>query len=385
MAPSVVIWGAPPFFGAANSVQSEMARAFRSLGCEVLCVELGGDARAFREALERSPGPLPLTALSPDGIVVARAPRLPLFPYAMLWVPAAINIRLAESQARRLAPIWAGGRSTTVFVHYGWFSGHLAERLREARHVLDCIDEHAAADRVEGRARRVRRVRTGEARLIRACELVVCVSRRLAERRAAAGARRVVVLPNGADPAAFEGARPEDPRLRGLARPRVLCLGRIGPKIDLELLIAAAREDPALSWVLAGEWTVAARHPLPPNVVALGRVSRAELPAIAAGCDAGVAPLKLTEWNLSSSPMKFGDYLAAGLPFVSTRIPAAEELAGALPGAVLFAGTGGELARAARAAASSPGELRSRCREYARAHSWRTRAQKVLDELGGPT
>jgi hypothetical protein len=36
MARSIVVWGGPPYFGPANSPQEEMARAFRSLGSDVL-------------------------------------------------------------------------------------------------------------------------------------------------------------------------------------------------------------------------------------------------------------------------------------------------------------------------------------------------------------
>lgn len=344
-----------------------MAKALRSLGCKVLYIELSGSGRGLR--------------FSQEGIAVACTPRLPLSPYAAWSFARAVNMRLAEKQLLKLQSLWGAGSAKPIFIHYGWFSGYLAERFSQARHVLDCIDEHAAADAVENRIWLAKAVRREEERLIRSCELVVCVSRRLAERRLEI-ARKVVVLPNGSDPSAFEGEHQEDPRIAPLPRPRVLFVGRIGPKVDIELIAQAACEEPGLSWVLAGEWTCPVPHALPPNVLVLGRVSRAELPAIAAGCAAGLVPLRATEWNLCSSPMKIGDYLAAGLPFASTRIPESERIAVELPGAVFLGQTAREFARAARAAAEVGDDIRERCRAYARAHSWRARAERLLTELG---
>ena len=381
MARSIVIWGGPPYLGPANSTHSEMARAFRELGHDVLYLELEGDAGAFRDARRRRPGPVRGTARAEDGTVIARIPKVPMAPYALFGPSHRANMRLAAGQLGRLAPVWMReGEGDTVVIHRGWFSSRLAWKLPGARHVYDCVDDHLVSEEVVGRPALVRRVRREEGRLLEAAELTVCVSDVLAETRREI-ARRCIVLPNASRPADFEGEFPEPEPLAGLPRPRALFLGRVGPKVDTDLIAAAARAASSVAWVLAGEVRGADLGPLPTNVLALGTVPHRDMPALAAHCDVGVAPLRLTKWNRASSQLKFGDYMAAGLPVVSTPLPVPESLAREVPGAVFLARTPEEFARATAEAASVGREPRERCRAWAREHTWRRRAEDLLGEL----
>ena len=375
---SIVVWGGPPLFGPVNSTPEEMARAFRGLGCEVLYLELEGDARPFRENLARSPGPEPGTARSPEGIVVARVPKLPCAPYAVTRLTHAIHMRLAERQLERLAPAW--WRNEPVMIHRGWFSARLARAFRGARHVYDCVDDHTAAPEVAPSARRVRRVESEEAKLLAACDLTVCVTGLLADARSGK-ARRCVVLPNASRPEAFEGEFEEPEVLRELPRPRALFLGWVGPRVDMKLVAEAAKADPGVTWVLAGAVRGARTEGLPANVRILEPVRHDDMPALAAHSDVGIVPLRQDRWSRACSPMKIGDYLAAGLPVVSTPLPAAEHLAEGLPEGVSTAGSGDEFAKAVREAASLGADTRGKIRAYARTHTWRHRAEAMLEEL----
>jgi hypothetical protein len=82
--------------------------------------------------------------------------------------------------------------------------------------------------------------------------------------------------------------------------------------------------------------------------------------------------------------MKYADYLSASLPIVSTRIPAAAQLAEELPEAVFLAEGAEEFARAVRAAGEAGKDVRARCRAHAEGHTWKDRARKMLDELAAP-
>lgn len=380
MARSVVVWGGPPYFGPANSVQEEMARAFRALGCDVLYLELEGGAEPFRRAMESAPGPAEHTALAPDGTVVDRIPKVPLAPYALFGPSHWANMKFAAGQLDRLAPVWR--RDEPVMVHYGWFTSQLVWDEPDARHVYDCIDDHAAADGVVGRGGREQRVLDGERDMLEGADLTVCVSRVLAGERERL-ARRCVVLPNAARPELFEGSPPEPRALAGLPRPRALFLGTFGPKIDAELVAEAARAAPEVAWVFAGGVAGVRVSELPPNVKLLGETRHDDMPALAAHSDVGICPLVESDWNRASSPMKLCDYMAAGLPAVSSRVPAAEELVREVEGAVVLAGSGDEFASAVREAAALGPDVRERCRAWARGHTWRHRAQAVLDGLDG--
>jgi glycosyltransferase involved in cell wall biosynthesis len=73
--------------------------------------------------------------------------------------------------------------------------------------------------------------------------------------------------------------------------------------------------------------------------------------------------------------------MAAGLPVVSTALPVPESLSREVPGAVSIADGPEEFASAAQKAALVDKEVRGRCREWAREHSWRRRARMLLGEL----
>jgi glycosyltransferase involved in cell wall biosynthesis len=63
-----------------------------------------------------------------------------------------------------------------------------------------------------------------------------------------------------------------------------------------------------------------------PNVHLLGRKPFDTLPAYSKGFDVGLNPFPINEVTLNSNPLKVREYLAAGLPVVSTRIPEVEVL-----------------------------------------------------------
>ena len=63
-----------------------------------------------------------------------------------------------------------------------------------------------------------------------------------------------------------------------------------------------------------------------PNVHLLGRRPYSELPAYCKGFDVALIPFRINELTLNANPLKVREYLAAGLPVVSTPIPEVEVL-----------------------------------------------------------
>ncbi len=58
-----------------------------------------------------------------------------------------------------------------------------------------------------------------------------------------------------------------------------------------------------------------------PNVHLLGRKPYTQLPHYCKGFDVALIPFPISEVTLNSNPLKAREYLAAGLPVVSTAIP----------------------------------------------------------------
>src|SRR5205807_7772486 len=113
-----------------------------------------------------------------------------------------------------------------------------------------------------------------------------------------------------------------------LLRPVSGYLGLIASDwIDIDLLVHVARSFPHASLVMLGKITmdVSALERLP-NVHLLGRKPYETLPAYCKGFDVGLLPFPISEVTLNANPLKVREYLAAGLPVVSTPIPEVEVL-----------------------------------------------------------
>jgi glycosyltransferase involved in cell wall biosynthesis len=118
---------------------------------------------------------------------------------------------------------------------------------------------------------------------------------------------------------------PDD--LARLPRPILGFFGLIAEWVDLDLIAHLAARFPKGSVVLLGKATVdlsgLARFP---NIHLFGRKPYADLPAYGKGFDVALMPFVVNELTLNANPLKVREYLAAGLPVVSTPIPEVEAL-----------------------------------------------------------
>ena len=114
------------------------------------------------------------------------------------------------------------------------------------------------------------------------------------------------------------------------ARIAVLAGDGIGTEVTAEavrVLRAVARRFPHGSLVLLGKVAMDL-SPITalPNVHVLGRKPYEALPAYCRGFDVALVPFPVSEVTLNANPLKAREYLAAGLPVVSTPIPEVEVL-----------------------------------------------------------
>src|SRR5215210_4500638 len=115
---------------------------------------------------------------------------------------------------------------------------------------------------------------------------------------------------------------PEPSDLTPIDRPRIGFAGVIDERIDLDLIDAVATARPDLEIVLVGPTAKIdeAEVPTQPNIHLLGMKRYSELPAYLCGWDVGWMPFARNEATRYISPTKTPEYLAAGLPVVSTSI-----------------------------------------------------------------
>jgi UDP-galactopyranose mutase len=131
-------------------------------------------------------------------------------------------------------------------------------------------------------------------------------------------------LPSSVDVAHFASASqvPEAQDQASLPHPRLGWFGVIDERLDIELLQAVASARPEWQFVMLGPVAKIDPADLPalPNIHYLGQRDYADLPSYLAGWDVCIQPFALNEATRFISPTKTLEYMAAGLPIVSTRV-----------------------------------------------------------------
>lgn len=138
-------------------------------------------------------------------------------------------------------------------------------------------------------------------------------------------------------------AIPED--LNCIPEPRLGYHGVLSDfKLDFQLLLDVACLNPQWSFVFIGEEREGQKSPLLqelsrlPNVYFLGYRAYEVLPEYLRGIQVGLLPSLINEYTRGMFPMKYYEYLAAGVPVVSTPLSFANSvLAGLLTGATATA------------------------------------------------
>ncbi len=194
------------------------------------------------------------------------------------------------------------------------FAAHIAPDVT----VYDCMDELSAFRDAPPELLRL------EQDLLDRADLVFTGGRSLYEAKRDRHPR-VSCFPSSIDAAHFGGARarrPDPADQAGIPRPRIGFFGVVDERMDLGLVRALAGLRPQWRFVMIGPVVKIEPDALPrsPNLHWLGAKTYAELPAYLSGWDAGFMPFALNESTRFISPTKTPEFLAAGLPVVSTPV-----------------------------------------------------------------
>lgn len=304
-----------------------------------------------------------------DNITVVTPPQLPL--PGSRWA-GRINARIVSSAVRdvlgslepRPVQFWSFAPDVAM----------LAGRFDEELVLYYCVDAFGEFPGYD-RAMIARRERA----LIERSDVVLTTSEPLYEaKRRLHG--NVHLVEHGVDHAHLSRAvhepLPTPPDLDVLPRPIIGFVGVVGQWVNLELIAGLARCRPNASIVVIGP-TATSIDVLRglPNVHILGPRNHDALPAYLRAFDVGLIPFRRTPLTLHANPIKLYEYLAAGVPVVSTTMPAVRPAAGA----VWVADTVPDTVLACEVALlnNDPSERRARS-EATRAHAWSAR----LDHIG---
>ncbi len=249
--------------------------------------------------------------------------------------------------------------------------------------IFDCNDRIAA---FEPRQEKRRLLDPMEAACLRRADRVFVTARTLEEDLRAIRPD-IAYLPSGVDAAVVDaiatGELDAPADLAAIPAPRLGYVGAIDSRIDYELLSALVEADSAWQLVLIGPELEAAPEEAKshPRIHFLGGREPGELAAYLAGFDLGLIPFRSAQFVRYMFPTKTYEYLAAGIPSVSTLIPALEELRPLVRVAADRADFV-EQARQALAECGAEGEeLRARRVAEARACVWEERYRRADGEL----
>jgi glycosyltransferase involved in cell wall biosynthesis len=231
----------------------------------------------------------------------------------------ALNARLIAFQVR-----WAArslGMSTDVCVATIPTAADVVGHLRVGTLVYNRSDRHSAFPEADTAS-----VERLERALMRDAEHVLYVSSELMAAERELTGERAVFLDHGVDLDHFAeppagAAEPAD--LAAIPHPRLGFFGALDDYVvDFDLLGRIAKEYPDAQLVLVGSTThdLGALTALP-NVHHLGFKPYAEVPAYGRGFDVALMPWQDNDWVRHCNPIKLKEYLALGLPVVSTDFP----------------------------------------------------------------
>lgn len=283
--------------------QHLLSRAARE-GRRVFFVEepiLGDEMRARMEVSTRE-----------EGVIVAQ-PHL----------PQGLSPAESEAEQRRLLDALIAREEISDFILWYYtpmarsFAAHLIPRAT----VYDCMDELSA---FKGAPPELKK---REAELLEQADLIFTGGESIyeAKRERIKDASRLHCFPSSIDFKHFAAARlvTEDPvDQAAIPAPRLGFFGVLDERFDIELLRDLAAERPAWQFVIIGPIVKIDPAVLPQseNIHYLGGKSYAELPAYLAGWDIALLLFARNEATRFISPTKTPEYLAAGVPVVSTSI-----------------------------------------------------------------
>jgi len=187
----------------------------------------------------------------------------------------------------------------------------------------------------------------------------------------------------------------EPKKLNNITRPRIGYLGAINRKMDFKCILESVENNPQWQWVFMGPINETEIHKGKhaeayekirslPNTHFIGEIERSQIPYYLSSMDVNILCLRTDDdsWSKHSYPLKLNEYLATGLPIVSTALPVVQKECGDL---IYFAESAEQWQKQLAIAIDEKEQHRRNTRkEFARANSWDyrvTQFESLLSEI----
>ncbi|NOU73890.1 glycosyltransferase [Paenibacillus sp. LMG 31458] len=200
------------------------------------------------------------------------------------------------------------------------FWSDLAHTLTNNRIVYDCMDDH------EGFSTNSAGMLSKEESLINSSDMVVTSSSRLFEKAILKNENTVLIRNAGEYEHFSSKTELLTPELSTLKGPVIGYYGAISDWFDIKLIEYLAKRNTNWNFVLIGDTfgcdisNVSEMK----NVILTGEKPYSDLPQYLNGFDVCMIPFIVNNLTLATNPVKIYEYLAAGKPVVSVRLPELE-------------------------------------------------------------
>lgn len=284
------------------------------------------------------------------------------------WSVSALRAKDVAHLKRLVVP----GTEVVVWSYHPFFP-EIFQQYPTAKKVFDTVDnwsEHTAYIQYQ------QRLKKNYVRIDKTADVIFTVSPDL--KKVFPENTHVYWVPNGVDVQHFRQPS-NNQQFNLLPKPFVVYCGVIQERFDLSLVEQTARLLPNIHFVIAGPiWegiNLASLHL--PNVHLIGSVDYQQLPSLLARASCGIIPHIVNRFTASMNPLKLYEYLAAGLPVISTPVKGTEQF----PTGVTVASTPPEFATAIKKAIAYSSEQKKQLTSLVTEHTWETRLDTMLSYL----
>ena len=278
-----------------------------------------------------------------------------------------LNLQIRQDAQRQFC---CSKNDLHIFAHRPEF--RLVEK--PARLIYDCMDDW------EGFSNAPAGIAENEMRLCDLADEIWVVSRYL-EKKLSGENRKIRYIPNAGDIEHFSRSISDTTS----SSSRIKCaayVGCIADWFDVDLLVKCAKKLPDWEFKIAGPITLDATQRArlnEVNISLVGRLPYESLPGFLADCSVGLVPFKVDNLVLATSPIKMYEYLAAGLPVVSTIMPEVQQVEREAGGFVICAQSAEEFANAIRTAATY--HDRAEISRFSQRFSWKQRFSEAFQHV----
>ena len=164
-----------------------------------------------------------------------------------------------------------------------------------------------------------------EKKFIKECTLVVTTAEELKKAKQVYNSN-TIAIPNGANIEHFFQTQDDKIRIANdivsLRKPIVGYIGSVFRWLNLEWIEYAAKNNQDCTFVFIGPITIdISKIKREKNIIFLGPRNYNDLPSYLKGFDIATIPFTIDGVTLKASPIKFYEYLASGVPIISTDLP----------------------------------------------------------------